>query len=142
MARRTKDEAVETRNQILDAAERIFGERGVSRTSLTDIAQAADVTRGAIYWHFKDKADLFNAMMERVTLPMEVSFSSEATDSEGANDSGANALRSRDAWPHFAKAATIDPPNQRRLALRRLIQGVTACHSPTEPQRGCSLPPR
>ncbi len=71
MARRTKDEAVETRNQILDAAERVFSERGVSRTSLTDIAEAASVTRGAIYWHFKDKADLFCEMVARVTMPME-----------------------------------------------------------------------
>lgn len=71
MARRTKDEAVETRNQILDAAERVFSERGVSRTSLTDIADAAEVTRGAIYWHFKDKADLFCEMVARVTMPME-----------------------------------------------------------------------
>ncbi|MGE4110219.1 MAG: TetR family transcriptional regulator [Burkholderiales bacterium] len=71
MARRTKDEAVETRNQILDAAERVFSERGVSRTSLTDIADAASVTRGAIYWHFKDKAELFCEMVARVTMPME-----------------------------------------------------------------------
>lgn len=71
MVRRTKDEAVETRNQILDAAERVFSARGVSRTSLTDIAKAASVTRGAIYWHFKDKADLFCEMVARVTMPME-----------------------------------------------------------------------
>lgn len=71
MARRTKDEAVETRNQILDAAERVFCARGVSRTSLADIAEAASVTRGAIYWHFKDKADLFCEMVARVTMPME-----------------------------------------------------------------------
>jgi len=71
MVRRTKDEAVETRNQILDAAERVFSERGVSRTSLADIAEAAAVTRGAIYWHFKDKADLFCEMVARVTMPME-----------------------------------------------------------------------
>lgn len=71
MARRTKDEAVETRNRILDAAERVFSERGVSRTSLTDIADAASVTRGAIYWHFKDKAELFCEMVARVTMPME-----------------------------------------------------------------------
>jgi len=71
MVRRTKDEAVETRKQILDAAERVFSERGVSRTSLTDIADAASVTRGAIYWHFKDKADLFCEMVARVTMPME-----------------------------------------------------------------------
>lgn len=71
MARRTKEAAQETRNGILDAAEQIFSERGVSRTSLADIATAAGMTRGAIYWHFRDKADLFNAMIARVTLPME-----------------------------------------------------------------------
>jgi TetR/AcrR family transcriptional regulator, acrAB operon repressor len=69
--RRTRDEALETRNRILDAAERVFSERGVSRTSLADIAVAAGTTRGAIYWHFRDKADLFCAMVARVTLPME-----------------------------------------------------------------------
>ena len=58
MVRRTKEEAQETRNSILDAAERVFFEKGVSRTSLADIAQAAGVTRGAIYWHFAHKSDL------------------------------------------------------------------------------------
>jgi TetR/AcrR family acrAB operon transcriptional repressor len=71
VARRTKDEARETRNRILDAAERLFSDRGVSRTSLEDVAQAAGVTRGAVYWHFRDKSDLFAAMVNRVTLPME-----------------------------------------------------------------------
>jgi TetR/AcrR family acrAB operon transcriptional repressor len=71
MARRTKEEAQATRSHILDTAELVFQERGVSRTSLNDIALAAGLTRGAIYWHFKDKGDLFNAMMLRVTLPME-----------------------------------------------------------------------
>lgn len=71
MARRTKEDAVATRSGLIDAAERVFGEKGVSRASLSDIAQAAGATRGAIYWHFKDKVDLFNAMMDRVTLPLE-----------------------------------------------------------------------
>jgi TetR/AcrR family acrAB operon transcriptional repressor len=71
MVRRTKEEALATRNRILDAAEVLFQQRGVSRTSLHDIAEAAEVTRGAVYWHFKDKADLFNAMMERATMPFE-----------------------------------------------------------------------
>ncbi|MGQ0525314.1 MAG: TetR family transcriptional regulator [Betaproteobacteria bacterium] len=71
MVRRTRDEAIETRNTILDTAERVFSEHGVSHTSLADIAAAAGVTRGAIYWHFKNKADLFDAMMNRVVLPME-----------------------------------------------------------------------
>ncbi|PZU37313.1 MAG: TetR family transcriptional regulator [Acidovorax sp.] len=71
MARRTKEDADATRNSLLDAAERVFYEKGVSRASLSDIAQAAGATRGAIYWHFKDKMDLFNAMMDRVTHPLE-----------------------------------------------------------------------
>jgi TetR/AcrR family acrAB operon transcriptional repressor len=71
MARRTKEDAEETRHQLLEAAQRVFAEKGVSRTSLQDIAQAAGVTRGAIYWHFKNKAELFNAMMDSAVLPME-----------------------------------------------------------------------
>lgn len=71
MARRTKQEAAATRNRILDIAERVFSEHGVVRTSLDDVAQAAGVTRGAIYWHFNNKADLFSAMLARVTLPLE-----------------------------------------------------------------------
>ena len=71
MVRRTKADAEATRNSLLDAAELLFQARGVSRTSLNDIATAAGTTRGAIYWHFKDKADLFNAMMDRATLPLE-----------------------------------------------------------------------
>jgi TetR/AcrR family acrAB operon transcriptional repressor len=74
VARSTKEEALATRHRLLDAAETLFQARGVSRTSLQDIATEAGATRGAIYWHFKDKADLFNAMMERVTLPLEQSL--------------------------------------------------------------------
>ena len=81
MVRRTKDEAQETRNGILDAAEHVFSEHGVSRTSLEDIAQAAGVTRGAIYWHFKDKSDLFAAMVNRVTLPMEAMVARSSDES-------------------------------------------------------------
>lgn len=71
MARRTKEDADATRNALLDAAELVFYEKGVARASLSEIAQAAGATRGAIYWHFKDKVDLFNAMMDRATLPLE-----------------------------------------------------------------------
>lgn len=70
MARRTKEDALATRAALLDAAERVFLRQGVSRTSLADIAQAAGVTRGALYWHFNDKSALFNAMLDRVAGPM------------------------------------------------------------------------
>ncbi len=82
MARRTKEEALATRHRLLDAAEHLFQAQGVSRTSLQDIARRAGATRGAVYWHFRDKADLFNAMMERVTLPLEQSFEDLAQDQQ------------------------------------------------------------
>lgn len=80
--RRTKEDAQHTRESLLDAAERLFAERGVTRTSLQDIAKAAGVTRGAVYWHFQDKAELFNAMMSRTTLPMEDTLKSIDTARE------------------------------------------------------------
>lgn len=80
MVRRTKEEAQETRQRLLDAAEVLFQSQGVSQTTLQQIAQHAGATRGAIYWHFKDKADLFNAMMDRVTLPLEAAVQQVAKD--------------------------------------------------------------
>jgi len=71
MVRRTKEDADATRSALLDAAELVFYDKGVARASLAEIAQAAGATRGAVYWHFKDKVDLFSAMMDRVTLPLE-----------------------------------------------------------------------
>ena len=71
MARRTKHQAQATREHLLDTAEQVILARGLSRTSLQDIALAAGLSRGAIYWHFADKVALFNAIMGRVDLPLE-----------------------------------------------------------------------
>jgi len=71
MARRTKEDAEATRNALLDAAEQVFLAQGVSQSSLAAIAKEAGATRGAVYWHFKDKLDLFNAMIDRVTMPLD-----------------------------------------------------------------------
>lgn len=70
MARKSKQEAQVTREALLDTAESLFREKGVAGTSLDAIAIAAGVTRGAVYWHFKNKADLFGALCERATTPM------------------------------------------------------------------------
>jgi AcrR family transcriptional regulator len=80
MARKTKAEAAETRLKILDAAELMFFEHGVAQTSLEQIAEAAGVTRGAIYWHFANKVDLFKALHERVRLPQEDIVEQAAVD--------------------------------------------------------------
>lgn len=62
MVRKTKEQSVQTREKIINAARNIFFQCGVSRSSLEAVAQAANMTRGAIYWHFKDKEELFLAV--------------------------------------------------------------------------------
>ncbi|MCD7110157.1 TetR family transcriptional regulator [Rhizobium sp. DKSPLA3] len=69
--RRTKAKAEETRNRILTAAEHVFFEKGVSNATLEDVASVAGVTRGAIYWHFQNKADIFLELYKAVPLPDE-----------------------------------------------------------------------
>ena len=69
--RRTKEEAENTRISILTAAELLFLKKGVSHTSLEQIARQAGVTRGAVYWHFQNKAHLFHEMLNQVRLPAE-----------------------------------------------------------------------
>lgn len=70
MVRKTKEEAGKTRKEIIESARKVFHLCGVSRSTLEKIAKEAGVTRGAIYWHFKDKAELFFAMREDVFAPM------------------------------------------------------------------------
>lgn len=60
-----KVKAQATRQTILDAAEDVFFEKGLSGTSLEEIAQRSGVTRGAIYWHFTNKIEVFEAVLER-----------------------------------------------------------------------------
>jgi len=70
MVRRTKEDALETRNRILDAAVEVFNRQGVAQTSLNDVAKEAGVTRGAIYWHFTNKVAMFDAMINRLICPL------------------------------------------------------------------------
>lgn len=82
--RRTKEEAEATRVHILIKALELFSEQGIANTSLTEVAKAAGVTRGAIYWHFKNKWDLFDAIWQRYSAPIDVL--GVATESEDESD--------------------------------------------------------
>ena len=65
MVRRSWNEAQITRERILDAAEWCFRMRGVSATSMASIATHAGYTRGAIYWHFRERIDILRSVFER-----------------------------------------------------------------------------
>ena len=64
MARRTKAEAAETRELILDTALDVFSRKGYSHTTFVDVAKQIGLTKGAVYWHFKTKPDLLVALIE------------------------------------------------------------------------------
>ncbi len=76
MARKTKAEAEQTRHRIIECARMVFNRSGVNNTSLEEVAQAANVTRGAVYWHFKNKADLFQAVRAQTGRLLKLNSSS------------------------------------------------------------------
>jgi TetR/AcrR family acrAB operon transcriptional repressor len=84
MARRTKDEAEVTRQQLLDAALTVFSTKGYSATRLEDIAAEAGVTRGAIYHHFGGKGELYNQLMIEITGEVDPLIAQAISDGQGA----------------------------------------------------------
>ncbi|NIF19937.1 TetR/AcrR family transcriptional regulator [Pantoea sp. Cy-639] len=67
--RRCKAEVEQTRQRLLDAAERVFSDRGYAIARLEDIADVAGLTRGSIYWHYEGKPELLEAVIERAWFP-------------------------------------------------------------------------
>ena len=112
MERAGRKKTLETRDRILDAAEDVFNESGYSNTTLNEIAEAAGVTRGAIYWHFKNKEDLFQAMCLRIRVPMDALI--EGIVEKGVNDPIAQLSRTHETImlevinnPHYRKVLNI-----------------------------------
>lgn len=60
-------EADERKNEILDVAERLFGTKGFDGTSTADILNEVGIARGTLYYHFKSKEDILDAMTQRMT---------------------------------------------------------------------------
>ena len=74
--KRTKEESERTREELLNSAVQIFSEKGVARATLNEIARGAGVTRGAVYWHFQNKVEMFDALHESMHRPFfETAFS-------------------------------------------------------------------
>jgi TetR/AcrR family acrAB operon transcriptional repressor len=71
MARKTAQEAAKTRQRIISASVSAFARDGVAHVTLEQIAGQAGVTRGAIYWHFKNKQDLLEKILDEQQHPLE-----------------------------------------------------------------------
>lgn len=84
--RRTKEDAAKTRQSLVDAALKLFGQRGYSGTTLRLIAEEAGCSRGPIYWHFANKEELFEEILAYSQVPLEqlVALHHDSTDPEHA----------------------------------------------------------
>src|ERR1051326_2075264 len=71
MVRKTKEEAAATRQALLDAALIVFSQKGYAAACLEEIGEHAGVSRGAIYWHFHSKAELYNTLVEETSAQTE-----------------------------------------------------------------------
>jgi len=61
----------DTRQRIQDVAVELFAEQGYEKTSLREIAERLDVTKAALYYHFKTKEDILVSLFEDLTRPMD-----------------------------------------------------------------------
>ncbi|PJX34193.1 acrEF/envCD operon transcriptional regulator [Klebsiella sp. A-Nf5] len=113
MARKTKEEALRTRQLLIESAIQQFALRGGANTTLTDIADAAGVTRGAVYWHFASKTELFNEMWQQQPPLRDLIQQSLATmnEKEPLND-----LRQR-----FIAGLRYIAENPRQRALMQIL---------------------
>ena len=86
MARRTKDEAMKTREDILDAALDVMSEKGYSRMTFVDIAERIGLTKGAVYWHFKNKKSLLIELIKEFHDRREMLVAENAPQLNGFDD--------------------------------------------------------
>lgn len=84
--RRSKEEAARTRETVLHAALSLFSQHGYSQTTLAMIAKAAGYSRGPIYWHFRNKDELYEAVLDYSQRPLQqlVKQAAQTTDAQRA----------------------------------------------------------
>jgi len=114
--RRTAAEAAETRRSILAAARASFAEHGYAATGTTGLVAQLDLTRGALYHHFADKADLFAAVFTEVEEELNAAVNDAATAASGdgvraAILAGAEACIEYMGRPDYRQIAVADAPS-------------------------------
>ncbi|MGF1643299.1 MAG: TetR family transcriptional regulator [Thiotrichales bacterium] len=113
MVRRTKEAADQTRARIIAAARGVFAREGVGRATLEGVAVAAGVTRGAVYWHFTNKAQLFFALKEHSLRPL-----ADTTDTTLSDPTHTNPLDAIEtAMCHVVEVMELDPEVRETLEV-------------------------
>jgi AcrR family transcriptional regulator len=111
-----KARGVATRERLLAAARQLFGEHGYEATSIESVLEASGVARGALYHHFKSKAELFDAVLAEVLI--EIAERTAAAAVTAGNSDPLEGLRTGShAWlqmaldPAIQRIALLDPTN-------------------------------
>ncbi len=86
MVRRVREDALDTRKQLLEAALEIMSEKPFSSVSMTEIAKKIGLSKGAIYWHFKNKNDVLLNVILNMRARMEEEFCADSTSLESIDD--------------------------------------------------------
>ena len=113
MPRRTAEDAAETRRAIVASARELFAEQGFAATATSDIVARAGVTRGALYHHFEDKADLFKAVFVDLEHELNDTVLASAAAERGARAAfmaGCRASMTFIARDDYRQIASVDAP--------------------------------
>lgn len=138
MARKTKEETQATRDGILDAAEACFQENGIAATSLEKIAARAGFSRGAVYWHFKNKSEVLAAVITRCRVPFmqKLEWASSATRNTPVQDLRAaflNSWRELEASPRLRGLLELmlrnDLSNESQILRQTHADGFKDCNA-------------
>ena len=86
MPRKTKEESIKTRSLLLEAALDVFSEKSFSEVTLSEIAERVGMTKGALYWHFKNKSDLLSKLIGEIFLDSEMEFAEKLVERETLAD--------------------------------------------------------
>ena len=78
--RRSKEDAEKTRQKVIEAALKLFSRHGYSQTTLAMIAAETGYSRGPIYWHFKNKDELFQAILGYSQTPLQQMVAKAASE--------------------------------------------------------------
>lgn len=115
MKRRTnKQRSDATRAALVRAARKLFVEKSYADTGTPEIVAAANVTRGALYHHFADKADLFRAVLVHEAKEVAKRIEGETVNPDTALDAltlGAEAYFAAMAVPGRARLLLLDGPS-------------------------------
>jgi AcrR family transcriptional regulator len=127
------DQAMRTREKILQKALALFNQRGESNVSLAQIAAELDISEGNLWYHFRTKRELIGAHLDELEQVIEANLQGWPGDPHRVETYGEYVRQCfRNMWAYrFLYQAHFDPVKERELAARRLIV-TTNCHHGTE----------